>query len=88
MDSRPPQGCSAGQYCRGISTDGSLGENQECLAGIVVEVDGERRLGSDLGFGLGSGMVGERGGCEGLIERRQEKLISGVVGGVCHLMDR
>lgn len=52
------------------------------------EVDGERRAGSDLGFGLGSGMVGERGGWEeGLIERRQEKLISGVVGGVCHFMD-
>lgn len=54
-----------GQYCRGISTDRSLGENRERLAGRMVEGGRGTPLWSGLGFGLGSGMVGGEGDVRG-----------------------
>lgn len=51
-----------GQYCRGISTDGSLGENRERLAGRMVE--GGRGTPSVVGsrVRLGSGWLRNGGG--------------------------
>lgn len=67
------------------------------LAGAWVKTgnacrdDGRGRTGNSV-FGRisGSALAPEwwgRAGREGLMERCQENLISGVVGGVCHLMD-